>query len=225
MSDLVGQFEKKTGYRFSDPSLLRDALTHRSAASKNNERLEFLGDAVLNFLTAAELYRRHPNATEGQLSRLRAYLVKGETLAELARKLDMGEHLRLGTGELKSGGFRRTSILADAFEALVGAIYLDGGLEACRHTVTHLLAGPLSRSSPEVAHKDPKTQLQELLQARRLSRPEYTVVTTEGRAHQQTFVVECRVELLEQPTRGVGSSRRKAEQEAARMALDRLSDA
>lgn len=210
---------EKIGYRFHDTKLLDLALTHRSAAGKNNERLEFLGDAVLNFIIAGELYHHFPEAKEGELSRLRAILVKKETLASLAAALDIGSYLRLGSGEMKSGGFRRESILGNAIEALVGAIYLDSGFTACQTCISQWYAPQLMSNTLMVAHKDPKTQLQEILQARALPLPEYNILSVGGEAHAQIFQVECQTKILDQPTIGVGNSRRKAEQEAAKLAL------
>ena len=211
---------KKLSYRFRDPALLDSALTHRSAGGLNNERLEFLGDAVLGLVIAEDLYKRYPDAREGQLSRLRASLVRKQTLAELARGLDLGEYLRLGSGELKSGGYRRDSILADALEAIFGAVYLDSGFAACAALIQGLYADRLGALPDEpVAIKDPKTLLQEHLQGRRLELPEYSVVAIRGTAHNQVFDVECRVEAIDRSARGSGSSRRRAEQQAAQHML------
>ncbi|ADE13901.1 ribonuclease III [Nitrosococcus halophilus Nc 4] len=215
----------KLGYRFTEPALLRCAITHRSAAKENNERLEFLGDSILNFLIAEFLYIRFPKAQEGKLSRLRATLVKGETLAELARELEIGDHLILGPGELKSGGYRRTSILADAFEAVIGAVYLDGGLEACRKLVASLYEDRLEALTSEVLLKDPKTRLQEYLQARQLPLPDYRVSAVRGEAHDQVFQVECIINDTFPSVVGTGRSRRKAEQDAATQALELLQTA
>ena len=213
------RFAKRIGYEFSDEGLLEQALTHRSAGSGHNERLEFLGDAILNFVIAEELCRRFANAREGELTRLRASLVKGATLSGLARQLDLGAQLRLGGGELKSGGRGRDSILADAFEALVGAIYLDGGMEAVQRFIGAAYETTLAAVSLHRAKKDPKTRLQEWLQSRQMALPEYAVVAVEGNAHNQVFTVECRVQGLDPATQGQGASRRKAEQEAAEKAL------
>ena len=211
-------------YRFRDPALLETALTHRSAGTRNNERMEFLGDAVLGYLISAELYARFPKATEGELSRLRASLVRGETLADIATQLDLGEHLILGPGEMKSGGFRRRSILADAFEALIGAIYLDSDMDTVRKVVLPLFASRIAKCDPARVSKDPKTRLQEYLQARGAPLPEYTVQAITGKAHNQTFEVACHIEgLAEQPV-GTGSSRRAAEQAAAELALELLGE-
>ncbi len=218
----LDRLSERLGLQFKERALLEEATTHRSAGSRNNERLEFLGDGVLNFVIAGELFERYPRASEGELSRLRSSLVKKEKLAELAAQLDLGSYLKLGSGELKSGGFRRASILADALEAIFGATYLDGGFDIVRQAILRLYAADLS-SLPDVADlKDPKTQLQELLQSRKLTLPEYSVVEVHGEAHAQTFKVACRIPGLDQPSYGVGESRRRAEQEAARHALQIL---
>jgi ribonuclease-3 len=209
-------------YRFNDPALLEAAVTHRSAGSGNNERLEFLGDAVLGHVVAEWLYGAYPDATEGQLSRLRATLVKRETLADIARGVELGEYLRLGSGELKSGGFRRDSILADALEAVLGGILLDAGFETCRDCIHRLFAGRLDGLSETDELKDPKTRLQEYLQARRLALPVYTMIHVSGKAHDQQFEVECRIEGLDVVSNGRGGSRRKAEQSAADNMLEHL---
>lgn len=209
------------GYVFAERSWLETALTHRSSGSPNNERLEFLGDALLNFIIAAELFKRFPQASEGQLSRLRSTLVKGETLAALARSLDLGDHLKLGSGELKTGGARRTSILAGAFEALIGAVYKDGGIKACRRIVAAIYKDHLDSVSPAQNLKDPKTRLQELLQSQKRPIPTYSVESVEGQAHSQVFHVQCTFDDGG-VTLGVGSTRRKAEQDAAQKALDYL---
>lgn len=213
---------RKCAYTFNDPKLVTAALTHRSKHSLNNERLEFLGDAILGFVIADELYRRFPAAAEGELSRCRSSLVKGETLARLSRRLELGDYLQLGPGELKSGGYRRNSILADAFEALIGAIYLDGGLEQVRAFIHANYQETLSTLTIDDATKDPKTLLQEFLQGRRLALPSYHVVATSGSAHQQTFKVSCQVEHFNVNSEGEGSSRRKAEQAAAGAALAQI---
>ncbi|HHH36709.1 MAG TPA: ribonuclease III [Gammaproteobacteria bacterium] len=218
----LNQLLDKLDYRFDDERLLRQALTHRSAGSVNNERLEFLGDAILNFVIAEVLYRRFPTVDEGRLSRLRANLVKGETLAVAARRIDLGNALLLGPGELKSGGFRRDSILAGALEAVIGAVYLDGGIEAARTLILRLLAKEIEQVTPEGPIKDAKTRLQEYLQGRRLPLPTYSVTAVRGRAHDQVFEVACRVSGLEDVVVGQGSSRRRAEQQAAERALQRL---
>lgn len=208
------------GYTFRQPGLLEEALTHRSASPRHNERLEFLGDALLNLLVAEYLFQRYPQASEGELSRLRATLVKGEALAELARDLKLGEELRLGQGELRSGGPQRESILADALEAIFGAVYLDGGLDACRALILHLYRNELTGLASASELKDPKTRLQEYLQARQQPLPVYTVLEIRGEPHAQSFTVECAV--AGRRAGAVGSSRRKAEQDAARQMLEQL---
>ncbi|SDU76462.1 ribonuclease III [Pseudomonas sihuiensis] len=219
MSPNLSRLERKLGYSFKDQDLMILALTHRSFAGRNNERLEFLGDAILNFVAGEALFERFPQAREGQLSRLRARLVKGETLAVLARGFELGEYLRLGSGELKSGGFRRESILADALEALIGAIYLDAGMEAARERVLDWLTGELDGLTLVDTNKDPKTRLQEFLQSRACELPRYEVVEVQGEPHCRTFMVECQVALLNEKTLGQGGSRRIAEQVAAAAAL------
>ena len=215
---------KKVEYCFKDEALLLNALTHRSVGQHNNERLEFLGDAILGMVIADELFHRFPECAEGEMSRLRASLVKGATLSELARDLSLGDYLKLGPGELKSGGFRRDSILADAFEAILAAVYLDSDLETCRDLILRQLATRLDKASPETIGKDPKTQLQEYMQARHLPLPSYDVTDVTGKAHAQTFTVECKVENGDIVT-AVGSSRRKAEQAAASQLLEQLNGA
>jgi len=213
---------RSLGYRFQDAGLLQAAVTHRSAGSDNNERLEFLGDAVLGYVIAEWLYRLFPEASEGQLSRLRATLVKKETLAAIARELKIGDYLRLGSGELKSGGYRRDSILADALEAILGGIVLDSGFKACNKSIHHLFAARVNRLSAVDELKDPKTRLQEYLQSRKLDLPDYAVTELSGQAHKQRFVVECSVASLQQSVLGKGSSRRRAEQAAAENMLAQL---
>ncbi|MDO6564448.1 ribonuclease III [Amphritea sp. 1_MG-2023] len=213
---------RKLGYQFKDESMIELALTHRSHGKRNNERLEFLGDSILNFVIAEALFRRFPDAKEGQLSRLRAQLVKGETLAELAREMKLGDYLRLGSGELKSGGYRRDSILADAVEAIIGAIYLDSDMDSCRPYILGWYQSRLEQTSLLDTKKDSKTRLQEFLQSRRAPLPDYELLSVSGEAHQQTFEIRCAVSLLDQPTGGRGSSRRQAEQNAAKKALDKL---
>lgn len=219
MSYSLSRLERQLGYTFQDQVLLTLALTHRSFAGRNNERLEFLGDAILNFVAGEALYQRFPQAREGQLSRLRARLVKGETLAILARGFELGEYLRLGSGELKSGGFRRESILADALEALIGAIYLDAGMDMARERVLAWLTQELDSLTLVDTNKDPKTRLQEFLQSRASELPCYEVVDIQGEPHCRTFFVQCTVDLLNEKTQGQGASRRIAEQVAAAAAL------
>lgn len=216
------KLEQTLSYTFTNKQLLHDALTHRSVGSCNNERLEYLGDAILSFVIADELYRRFPKADEGQLSRLRARLVKGETLASLARDLELGTYLKLGPGEMKSGGHRRSSILADTFEAMLGAIYLDADIQAVTRVIHELFGKVLDSTSLSVATKDAKTRLQEYLQARHMDLPQYTVKDVMGKSHAQTFEVECNIHSLQILTSGQGASRRKAEQMAAASALEML---
>ena len=209
---------KILGYSFHDLGLLKHALCHRSVGKKSNERLEFLGDAILNFVIAAELFQKYPNMKEGDLSRLRANLVNGDVLAELAREFKLGEYLQFGVGELRSGGAKRNSILADAMEAVIGAIYLDGGFPEVRNCVVNWFA-KLLQASAGVAKKDPKTILQELLQMQKLPLPVYTVVTTTGSSHAQVFTVECQVTGVTSKTTGVGPNKRRAERSAAEKML------
>ena len=220
--DGLADLQRRLGHDFADPQLARQALTHRSHGAPHNERLEFLGDSLLNCAVATLLYERFPTLPEGDLSRLRAGLVNQSSLSEVAASLGLGDRLLLGEGELKSGGFRRPSILADAFEALLGAIYLDSGFDAVRKAVELALADRLDTPGALPLAKDPKTALQEHLQGRKLPLPRYAVLRTEGEAHEQTFVVECRVEGLEIVATGQGASRRAAEQAAAQGMLEQL---
>ena len=207
------------GYDFSELTLLDHALTHRSAASKHNERLEFLGDSILSIIISDALYHQFPKATEGDLSRMRATLVCGKMLAEIGFEFKLGDYLKLGLGELKSGGFRRESIIADAVEAIIGAVYLDSDLEVTRSLVLGWYKTRLETIQP-INQKDPKTLLQELLQGYKKPLPVYKVTDIRGEAHAQTFTIECYVEELRKPVVGVASSRRKAEQLAAAQALE-----
>ena len=202
-------------YTFHDPSLMIMALTHRSFSSQHNERLEFLGDSVLSFLIANELYKRFPRIDEGDLSRLRAQLVKESSLSHIALSIGLGDFIRLGEGELKSAGWRRPSILADTFESIIGAIYLDGGIESAQQFVLRFFNMQLNEIDPTLIQKDAKTLLQELLQSKKSDLPIYTVVSIEGEAHSQTFTIECLIKKSNIKTQGVGNSRRIAEQEAA----------
>ena len=213
------RLQQALGYGFADAGLLRQALTHRSYGSPHNERLEFLGDSVLNCAAAHQLYEAFPLIPEGSLSRLRANLVRQETLADIATSLALGEHLRLGEGELKSGGFRRPSILADALESLIGAIFIDAGFGPASAAVRRLLAPHIAAIDPQASGKDAKTSLQEWLQGRREPLPEYRLLATEGQAHEQEFVVECRLKDERHVSQGRGKSRRAAEQEAAQAML------
>lgn len=210
----------ETGYRFGNPDLLRQALTHRSYGAPHNERLEFLGDGVLNCIVAFNLFQRFPQIPEGELSRLRANLVNQQCLQTIAQKIHLGSHLLLGDGEHKSGGAQRPSILADALEALIGAVFLDGGFDAARTMVLGLFDQALTVADPHSVGKDAKTLLQEFLQARRYLLPSYAVIATVGEAHEQSFRVECSVPELNIRTQGEGSTRRNAEQVAARRAYE-----
>ncbi|HEY6644890.1 ribonuclease III [Povalibacter sp.] len=209
-------------YECRDPTLLEAALTHRSAGGPHNERLEFLGDAILNCVVAQLVFQEFAAADEGDLSRFRASLVSGEALAVIALEIDLGHHVRLGSGELKSGGFRRKSILADALEALFGAIYLDGGFDAASRVIERLFMPRMDKLPSAAELKDPKTRLQEAVQAQGLPLPTYTVESISGEAHNQIFEVSCSVELLALRAVGVGPSRRRAEQAAASEVLNAL---
>lgn len=221
----LAELERRLGHTFANPDLAGQALTHRSFGTPHNERLEFLGDSLLNCAVATLLYERFKQLPEGDLSRLRAALVNQSSLSKVASGLALGDRLRLGEGELKSGGFRRPSILADAVEALLGAVYLDAGFEAVRGVVERLLAEHLQRTEDLPVAKDPKTALQEHLQGRKLQLPRYSVQRTEGEAHEQTFTVECRVDDLGLAASGLGASRRAAEQAAAESVLAQLEKA
>lgn len=212
---MADELLKILNYKFEDPKLLKLALTHRSKGVGHNERLEFLGDAVVNFVIAEILYSKFPKATEGELSRWRASLVNRDTLAELAKKFELGKFLFLGPGELRSGGQERSSILSCAMEAIIGAVYLDGGFDAARDKIIKWYKPLLKSLSSAASHKDPKTLLQEHLQSRRLPLPVYTVEEISGVAHQQMFKVSCQVEGVKQKSIGSGTSRRRAEQDAA----------
>ena len=217
-----GRLQQAIGYPFSRPELLVRALTHRSHGTAHNERLEFLGDSVLNCAIAAELYDRFGTLDEGDLSYLRANLVRQEALHPIAQALALGDHLQLGEGELKSGGGARPSILANALEALFGAVYLDGGFDAARSVIRRLYGKRLVELDPGAVSKDSKTLLQELLQSRRIALPQYMVVAAHGAAHDRVFEVECRIPELQVRTAGSGSSRRNAEQEAAMRAIEQI---
>lgn len=210
---------KKLGLEFNNQQLFVTALTHRSMGARNNERLEFLGDSILGFVVAEKLHELFPEASEGVLSRLRASLVNQGTLAELARKHNVGDYLILGSGELKSGGYRRDSILSDALEAIIGALFKDRGIEICRQWILDLFRNKFDNLSLENWQKDPKTQLQEMLQSKKLDLPEYTLVTMSGLPHEQTFKVKCTTALSQQSSIGKGVSRKKAEQDAAEQML------
>ena len=221
----LAELERRLGHSFANPDLARQALTHRSFGAPHNERLEFLGDSLLNCAVATLLYERFPQQPEGDLSRLRAGLVNQSSLSEAAIRLGLGDRLRLGEGELKSGGFRRPSILADSLEALLGAVFLDSGFEAARQAVANIFAEKLDSAANKPVDKDPKTALQEHLQGRGLALPRYSVQKTEGEAHEQTFIVECRVDDLGIVASGKGPSRRAAEQAAAEGVLAQLEKA
>jgi ribonuclease III len=218
----LGWVRAELGYEPRDAGLFRAAFTHRSAPGPNNERLEFLGDAVLNLIVAHHLYAAFPEASEGDLSRLRARVVSGDPLAEVAASLKLGEALQLGSGELKTGGFRRQSILADAFEAVCGALYLDGGLAAAERVIARLFEPRIAALPAPHELKDAKTRLQEYLQSRGLTPPKYRVERVEGEPHAQTFHVACEVPVLRLSATGCGSSRRRAEQEAAERILSAM---
>ena len=215
MKNAIRWLEKALAYRFQDVELLQQALSHRSATHRNNERLEFLGDAVLDFVISEHLYKLCPDASEGDLSKLRSTLVKDESLAALATDLGFGEHLILGSGEMKTGGHRRESILADAFEAVIAAIFLDGGITACGQAIEHAFAERLHNLPDLRDLRDSKTRLQEWLQARKLALPEYALESVTGADHKQRFTVTCTVAEKELASKGEARSRRKAEQKAA----------
>lgn len=224
MSDTLGRLRDRLGYTFRDQSFLDQALTHRSLGAHNNERLEFLGDSILNFVVAAELYNKFPNEDEGALSRMRASIVRGETLCVVARSLDLGDYIRLGPGELKSGGYRRQSILANTVEAIIGAVYLDTDFSSCRELILLLFAEQLDAVAPGPDLKDPKSRLQEYLQSKQKPLPEYIVTDISGKQHSQVFTVECHIDGLDKTSAGTGRSRRQAEQEAADMAYQLLTN-
>jgi len=221
-ADDLANLGRRIGHDFADPSLLEEALSHRSAGGRSYERLEFLGDGLLNFAVAAELYRRRPEDDEGSLSRLRASLVRESSLAAVARELGLGEYLRLGGGELASGGFERDSILADAVESIVGALFLDAGFEPARALVLRVLAARLESLPSGESLKDPKTRLQEILQGRGLERPVYEVIETSGEAHALRFTVRCTLPSHGRTLRATSTSRRKAEQKVAGEVLANL---
>lgn len=222
MTNRLDDLYRKLDYRFSNEALLEQALTHRSVGKHNNERLEFLGDSILSFVISSDLYHRFADIDEGRLSRIRASLVKGETLAKLAGELSLGDYLHLGSGELKSGGFRRASILADALESIFGAVYLDSDIATAERIILRLFEPRLQKLDPGKALKDPKTRLQEYLQAKQQPLPVYEVVEVRGKSHNQHFTVSCHVEILSEPVLAEGSSRRKAEQQAAEEVLRQL---
>lgn len=219
----LDKLQRDIGYQFADPQLLNTALTHRSFSAKHNERLEFLGDSILNFTIAEALFEQFPNAREGQLSRLRALMVKGETLAEIALEFNIGDCLNLGEGELKSGGFRRASILADAVEAIIGAIYFDASMDAVKALVIQWFSGRLKDIQLEsTSAKDAKSILQEWLQGRKKDLPNYDVVKVEGELHDQAYTVSCSVAVTNTITQGTASNRKAAEKIAAEAMLQEL---
>ena len=219
MNNPTRHIAKYFGYQFTDTELLQLALTHRSAARLHNERLEFLGDAVLGMVTADWLYENFAKEPEGKLTRMRSSLVKGDTLASIAQESNLGELIALGPGEMKSGGQRRASILADVVEAILGAIYLEAGLEETRRVILKLLKSRLAALDPNAHIKDFKTRLQEYLQSRKLPLPNYDVVSIKGKDHAQTFTVSCQIEALSINIQASGPSRRRAEQQAAELAI------
>ena len=218
----LDDLQSRLGYRFKDIAYLESALTHRSVGPSHNERLEFLGDSIVNFVVAESLFRRYAEAREGKLTRMRAALVRGQSLGQLARRLQLGESIRLGSGERKSGGRRRESIPADAMEAVIGAIFLDGGMSSCQDCINHWIETELAAVNPNQVEKDPKTTLQEWLQREKRNLPIYKVSEVLGPGHQQTFRVQVQVQGLEIFPIGTGCSRREAEQAAAADALDQL---
>lgn len=221
-AEKISLLEKRLGYTFKDPQLFQRSLTHKSAHYRHNERLEFLGDAVLNIVIADLLYQQFNEATEGQLTRARASLVNKSALSKIALALSLDQHIELGMGEKRSGGFRRESILADAFEAILGALYLDGGFEKVYGVIQQHYREDLSAIRLEAQKKDPKTELQEWLQAQHHPLPTYHISAIEGEPHAQRFVVTCEVEALSLKVEGAGMSRRAAEQEAASKILEQL---
>jgi ribonuclease-3 len=221
----VNRLSKKIGYSFEQPELLIQALTHRSAKGQHNERLEFLGDSILGFVIAEALFEKFPKHDEGDLTRMRSSLVKGVTLAEIGRDFNLGEYLILGPGELKSGGHRRESILEDAIEAIIGAVYLDSNITQCKDLILKWFAKRLSSIKPGHEQKDPKTRLQEYLQGRKIPLPVYDVIDTSGQSHNQQFTVSCVTEVVDTEIVAKGTSRRKAEQAAAHQVLMELEQA
>lgn len=218
------QLSNKLGYQYKDIAFLQHALTHRSMGANNNERLEFLGDSLVNFMIADVLFHQFDRLPEGDMSRVRAHLVKGDTLAIIGREYQLSDYLVLGPGELKSGGFRRDSIIADAVEAIIASVYEDGGLDACRELVTRFYAKRLKELDPKNVGKDPKTRLQEFLQSKNEDLPEYTIISVNGAAHNQEFTVSCYVGKLNSKFEAVATNRRKAEQKAAEIALEALGE-
>ncbi|WP_173292417.1 ribonuclease III [Thiosulfativibrio zosterae] len=220
----IQRLEKALGYTYQNKDFLLRALTHRSVGARNNERLEFLGDSLVNFMIADILYHQFEKISEGDLSRIRAHLVKGDTLAEIGKEFNLSEFLKLGPGELKSGGFRRLSIIADAVEAIIASIYEDGGLDECREFVKRIYVSRLEDLDPKEVGKDPKTRLQELLQSMQEPLPEYSVISVNGPAHAQMFTISCYVAKLNTKFEATASNRRKAEQKSAKQALSKLEE-
>ncbi|KGJ97704.1 ribonuclease III [Thalassotalea sp. ND16A] len=218
----LNRLATKLGHQFNDEQLLIQALTHRSAKGDNNERLEFLGDSILGYVIARALFEKFPQASEGELTRMRSTLVRGVTLAEIGRSFALGDYLVLGPGELKSGGFRRDSILEDAIEAIIGAVFLDSDMPTCRQLILDWFAIRINQINPGQSQKDPKTRLQEYLQGRKLALPKYDVIATTGQSHNQQFTISCVIETLADAIISKGTSRRKAEQAAAEQALELL---
>lgn len=222
VTEPLPKLEGNLGHSFTSKHLLTAALSHRSLGVDNNERLEFLGDALLGLIIAETLYQLYPRATEGELTRLRATLVKGDTLAKVARRLNLGNYLILGPGEQKSGGWRRNSILANTLEAIIGAIYLDSGFAVCRDRVLLLFTDSIGEVSPDSLVKDPKTRLQEYLQSRQQKLPEYQVVRERGEAHARIFTVQCQIPELNISAQAEGKNKRSAEQACAQLVLEKL---
>ncbi|NMP29964.1 ribonuclease III [Thalassotalea sp. M1531] len=222
--EALARLSKRIGYQFNEQRLLLQALTHRSAKGEHNERLEFLGDSILGFVIAEQLFTQFPKQSEGDLTRMRSSLVRGVTLAEMARDFKLGEHLILGPGEKKSGGHRRDSILEDAVEAIIGAIYLDSDINTCKQQVLTWFKPRLAEIKPGITQKDPKTRLQEYLQARKISLPSYEVIDIKGQSHNQEFTVKCTTEISQKEIITKGTSRRKAEQAAAEKVLEMINN-
>lgn len=216
------QLAHQLGYTFKSSTYLKQALTHRSAGMPHNERLEYLGDSILNFVISHDLFKRYPKLTEGELSRLRAHLVKGATLASIASDLGLGKMLYLGAGEIKNKGAERKSTLADALEAIFGAVFLDAGFKTCEQVILHVFEKSLKQHTPETNQKDPKTALQEYMQAEKMPLPTYTLTHTQGEDHNQLFYITCTVDSLNLKEKGVSKTRRGAEQIAALALLEKL---
>jgi len=222
--EALARLSRRLGYQFREPTLLLQALTHRSAKGEHNERLEFLGDSILGFIIAEQLFNQFPKQSEGDLTRMRSSLVRGVTLAQMARDFRLGEHLILGPGEKKSGGHRRESILEDAVEAIIGAIYLDSDADTCKRLILSWFTPRLEQIKPGNTQKDPKTRLQEYLQARKIPLPNYEVIDIKGQSHNQEFTVRCTTEITQLEIVTKGTSRRKAEQAAAEKVLEMIND-